>query len=108
VLVFYPGDDTPVCKKQLCEMRDKWALFEEKGVVVFGVNPQSEESHKKFRERYDFPFPLLVDSAKRVAAAYKAKGLIVRRTVYLIDKAGIIRYAKRGKPAVEEILKALE
>ncbi|MCP5114182.1 MAG: peroxiredoxin [bacterium] len=107
VLVFYPGDHTPVCRKQLCEMRDKWELLTEKGVVVFGVNPQSGESHKRFREKFQFPFPLLVDSAKRVAAAYKADGLIVKRTVYLIDKEGVIRFAKRGKPPVEEILAAL-
>lgn len=107
VLVFYPGDDTPGCRKQLCEIRDKWTLLKEKGVAVFGVNPQSEESHKKFREKFEFPFPLLVDSGKRVAAAYKASGLIVKRTVYGIDKEGIIRFAKRGMPPVEEILSAL-
>jgi thioredoxin-dependent peroxiredoxin len=77
-------------------------------VVVFGVNPQSIESHMKFRQKYSFPFPLLVDKGQRVGRSYRTNGRIVKRTVYLIGKDGTIRYAKRGRPAVEEVLAAAE
>ncbi len=105
-LVFYPGDETPVCRKQLCEFRDQWYLARQKNTVVFGVNPQSAASHTRFREKRELPFHLLVDQGQRVAAAYNASGLLVRRTVYLIGKNGVIRYARRGKPSAEEVLAA--
>jgi peroxiredoxin Q/BCP len=76
--------------------------------VVFGVNPQNADSHQKFQARYDFPFPLLVDEGKRVASLYHASAMIVRRTVYLIGPDGIIRYGRRGKPPVHEVLAAAE
>jgi thioredoxin-dependent peroxiredoxin len=108
VLVFYPGDDTTVCRRQLCEFRDSWNEARERNTLVFGVNPQSAGSHQKFQARYEFPFPLLVDEGKRVASLYRAGGLIVRRTVYLIGPDGVIRYARRGKPPVSEVLAAAE
>jgi len=106
VLVFYPGDDTTVCRRQLCEFRDSWGAARERNVQVLGVNPQSAASHEKFQSRYTFPFPLLVDHGKRVASLYHADGPIVRRTVYLIGPDGVIRYARRGKPQVSEVLAA--
>lgn len=106
VLVFYPGDDTTVCRKQLCEFRDRWELALGRNSVVFGVNPQSAASHAKFREKFHFPFPLLVDQGQKMAALYHANGLIVKRTVYLIGPDGVIRYAKRGKPDPAEVLAA--
>jgi peroxiredoxin Q/BCP len=104
VLVFYPGDDTPGCTKQLCEFRDDWKAAKARGVKVFGVNPQGAQSHAKFREKFKLPFPLLVDQGSKVAALYNADGLIVKRTVYLIGPDGVIRFARRGKPAPEEVL----
>jgi peroxiredoxin Q/BCP len=104
VLIFYPGDGTPVCTKQLCEFRDAWRAAEESNTVVFGVNPRSEASHASFRAKHRFPFPLLVDKGQRLAALYRANGLVVKRTVYLIGPDGVIRYAKRGKPAPAEVL----
>ncbi|MBK5294320.1 MAG: peroxiredoxin [Acidobacteriia bacterium] len=107
VLIFYPGDETPVCRKQLCELRDNWQRLQEKGVIVVGINPQNAESHSKFRKKHSFPFPLLVDNSKRVADLYNAGGLIVRRTVYVIGKSGKILMARRGKPSVDHILAAI-
>ncbi len=104
VLVFYPGDDTMVCRKQLCEFRDAWDEARHHNTQVLGVNPQSAGSHTKFRQKYQFPFPLLVDPGQKVAAQYHANGLMVKRTVYLIGPEGDIRYAKRGKPAPAEVL----
>jgi peroxiredoxin Q/BCP len=104
VLVFYPGDDTPGCTKQLCQFRDEWAEAQARGVAVFGVNPQSAAKHEKFRDKFHFPFPLLVDEGQKVAALYHANGLIVKRTVYLIGPDGVIRFARRGMPAPREVL----
>jgi len=106
VLVFYPGDDTMVCRKQLCEFRDQWQQARKRNVEVFGVNPGSAESHRKFQEKYHFPFPLLVDDGQKVAEVYHANGLFIKRTVYLIGPDGVILYAKRGKPDPAEVLAA--
>jgi thioredoxin-dependent peroxiredoxin len=108
VLVFYPADETSLCTKQLCEFRDAWALAQSKDAVVFGVNPADPEKHARFRTHHGFPFALLADPGQRVGELYRTKGLIVKRTVYLIGKSGLIRYARRGKPEPEEVLAAAE
>jgi thioredoxin-dependent peroxiredoxin len=107
ILVFYPGDATNLCTKQLCELRDAWSELISKDCAVLGINPQSAESHRKFIESQHYPFPLLVDKGQTVAKLYHASGLIIRRTVYLIDKEGVIRFAERGKPNKESVLAAL-
>ncbi|MBZ5586454.1 MAG: peroxiredoxin [Acidobacteriia bacterium] len=107
ILVFYPGDNTPVCTRQLCELRDDWGRLRKRGVRIFGVNPQGAQSHERFREKYKLPFPLLVDRGQKVANLYQAGGIVVKRTVYLIGPDGKILFARRGKPAPEEILAAL-
>jgi thioredoxin-dependent peroxiredoxin len=106
VLVFYPGDDTPGCTKQLCQFRDQWSAVKARGAEIFGVNPQSAAKHEKFREKFNFQFPLLVDEGQKVAALYHANGLIVKRTVYVIGPDGVIRFAKRGMPDPVEVLAA--
>jgi thioredoxin-dependent peroxiredoxin len=106
LLVFYPGDDTTVCTRQLCALRDNWDLLETKNVAAFGVNPQSEASHRRFRDHRKFPFPLLVDKGGRVARLYHAGSWVVRRTVYLIAPDGTISFSQRGVPPVDEILKS--
>ena len=107
VLVFYPGDDTPGCTRQLCEFRDQWDLARQRGASVFGVNPQSPASHVRFRQKFHFPFPLLIDRGQKVGALYRTNGLIVKRTVYLIGPDGTIRFARRGMPKPAEVLAAL-
>ncbi len=106
VLVFYPGDDTTVCTKQLCEFRDRWAEARAKNTLVYGVNPQNATSHSKFQAKYKFPFHLLVDAGQKMGEAYQTRGLAVKRTVYLIGPDGLIRYAERGKPDPAEVLAA--
>jgi thioredoxin-dependent peroxiredoxin len=106
VLVFYPGDDTPGCTKQLCEFRDNWQQAAARGVEVFGVNPQSAVKHQKFRGKFGFPFPLLVDRGQGIGKLYHAHGLILKRTVYLIGPDGVIRFGRRGMPAPSEVLAA--
>jgi peroxiredoxin Q/BCP len=106
ILIFYPGDDTPVCTRQLCEFRDRWSEAQSHNSVVFGVNPAGPQSHGKFKRKYDLPFPILVDQGRHIASLYHCGGLIIRRTVYLIDPDGSIRYSVRGKPHVEEVLRS--
>lgn len=109
VLVFYPGDSTPGCTKQLCAIRDQFGSFDKADVVVFGVNPQSAESHERFVRKRRFPFSLLVDQGKKVASAYGCKGVLTtKRTVYGINRDGIIVFARRGMPSNEEILNAFK
>ena len=103
VLVFYPADETRVCRQQLCEFRDVYQLAGDRGVLVYGINPGSAESHSSFRNKQNLPFPLLVDADKKVASLYHANGLIVKRTVYLVGRDGMIRFAKRGKPKPQEV-----
>jgi peroxiredoxin Q/BCP len=104
VLIFYPGDDTPGCTRQLCEFRDSWNAAKARGASVFGISPHSARSHVKFRDKFQFPFPLLVDRGQKVAELYHANGLIVKRTVYLVGPDGNILFSQRGKPAPEEVL----
>lgn len=108
VLVFYPADETPGCRKQLCEFRDNWSVVIAKGAVVFGVNPGDATSHAGFMERHQLPFSLLVDSGQSVARAYNCGGLFVRRTVYLIGKDGKIKFAQRGSPSPSVVLEAIK
>ena len=106
VLIFYPGDSTPTCTRQLCEMRDRWAALQTRNTLVFGINPGSAKSHARFKEKYSFPFPLLVDSGGKTASAYRAGGFITRRTVYVIGPDGIVRFARRGTPQPDEVMRA--
>ncbi|MBB6086069.1 peroxiredoxin [Wenzhouxiangella marina] len=93
LLVFYPGDDTPVCTRQLCDYRDGIEVFAELGVTVVGISPDDAESHQRFRARHDLPFVLLSDSDLSVAERYGCKALIgMKRGVFLLDEAQIIRY----------------
>jgi thioredoxin-dependent peroxiredoxin len=107
VLIFYPGDQTPGCTAQLCAIRDDYSQFEAKNAKVFGVNPGDLKSHQKFVKKQNYQFPLLVDENRATAKAYGCDGLMVKRTVYVIDTAGKIIFAKRGRPANEEILKVI-
>ena len=79
--------------------------------VILGINPGSASSHQSFASRLELPFPLLVDVDGRVAKAYgavKDDGPGIQRTVVIVDKAGLIRYAKAGMPPDEELIEAIE
>ncbi len=98
VLVFYPGDDTPVCTKQLNSYNDDLAQFDALDATVIAISAQSIDSHEKFAGKHGFKFPLLADTDKAVAAAYGTLGPIgfPRRSVFIIDAHGVIRYAHRA------------
>jgi peroxiredoxin Q/BCP len=105
-LIFYPGDDTTVCTRQLCEFRDQWQDACNRNTLVFGVNPAGTGSHQSFRRKFNFPFPILVDQGRRIASLYHCNGLVIRRTVYLVGPDGSICYSMRGKPPVDDVLAA--
>jgi peroxiredoxin len=94
LLVFYPGDDTPVCTAQLCSYRDAWADFQARNVQILGINADSVESHEAFGAKHRFPFPLLSDNDKIVIAQYGAKGFfgMTKRSYVLVDPNGTIIY----------------
>ena len=100
LLVFYPGDDTPVCTKQLCDYRDHLGEFSDLGVDVLAINPQSLKSHERFAKKHSLPFPLLSDPDKSVCRDYDAVGFMgmTRRALVLIDRDGKIRWRRTDLP----------
>ena len=113
LLVFYPGDNTPVCTKQLCDYRDGIEAFAGLGVDVVGISNDSAESHREFRQKHDLPFTLLTDPDLKVAAKYDSKGVLgMKRSVFLVDEKGVIRYLHVESVALfrrkrEELLDAI-
>jgi len=94
LLVFYPGDNTPVCTRQLCEYRDGIESFANLGVSVVGISSDDLESHQAFRSKHDLPFVLLSDPDLEVAKLYGCKGALgMKRAVFLVDEKGIVCYA---------------
>ena len=98
VLVFYPGDDTPVCTKQLNSYNNELSAFEGVGAQVLAVSAQDVASHDQFSSKYGFGFPLLADTDKAVASLYGTVGPLgfSRRSVFVINGAGVITYAHRA------------
>lgn len=98
VLVFYPGDNTPVCTMQLNTYSSDIAQFDELGAQVLAISPQGVESHEAFSSVHGFSFPLLADTEKSVARAYGILGPVgfYKRSVFVVDRGGIIRYAHRA------------
>ena len=99
VVVFYPGDATPVCTEQLNQYTADVEKFTEVGAQVLAISPQSVESHEGFAcKQQGFGFPLLADTEKIVGDAYGILGPLgfYRRSAFVIDAAGIIRYAHRS------------
>ncbi len=94
LLVFYPGDNTPVCTRQLCEYRDGVEEFAGLGVTVVGISSDDLDSHRAFRAKHDLPFVLLSDADLAVAKMYGSKGALgMKRAVFLVDEEGMVRYA---------------
>jgi peroxiredoxin Q/BCP len=91
----------------MCEFRDRWGFMLHNGIEVFGVNPAGPVSHEDFRDNYCLPFRLLVDPGQKTASAYKARGLIVRRTVYLLGPDGKVLLSRRGMPSPIELLELI-
>jgi thioredoxin-dependent peroxiredoxin len=120
ILYFYPKDDTPGCTKEACNFRDDYSAYEEAGVVILGVSPDSPKSHTKFKNKYHLPFTLLSDEDHKVAEKYGVWGPKkfmgreyegILRTTFLIDAEGNLRQVfENVKPADHsvEVLQALK
>ena len=98
VLYFYPKDDTPGCTVQACSLRDSWGDLR-KRAKIFGVSVDSTQSHARFIEKYQLPFPLLSDPEKEIVNAYGVwveksmygkKYMGAERSTFVIDGAGRI------------------
>lgn len=100
VLYFYPRDDTPGCTREACAFRDRKVEITDLGAKVLGVSPDDPESHERFRDKFHLNFPLLADTAHKVAEKYGAwrekvrfgkKSMGIQRSTFLIDADGVVR-----------------
>lgn len=119
VLYFYPKDMTPGCTQEACSFRDAHADFEQEGIVVLGVSADDVQSHRKFADKYELPFPLLADTEHTVSEAYGAwrkKHMYgkefwgVDRITYIINPEGAVHHVfTKVKPAQhgDEVLNAI-
>lgn len=119
VLYFYPKDDTPGCTKEACNFRDDYSAYDQAGVVILGVSPDSVSSHVKFKQKFQLQFPLLADEEHKVSERYGVWGpkkfmgkeyVGVLRTTFLIDRDGMVKKVYENvRPAEHsaELLKEL-
>lgn len=115
VMLFYPGDETPVCTRQLCSVRDHWDDYSETGAQIVGISMNSVEEHKAFTENRKLPLKLLSDKDGAVSKLYDAVSWLPGRSaraVVVIDAAGKISYRKVQslslfRPKDDEVLAAI-
>jgi len=88
VLYFYPKDDTPGCTNEGTQFRDLYEKFKKKKATIVGVSRDSVESHRKFKEKFDFPFTLLADTDSKLCDAF---GVIVEKNMYGKKSMGVQR-----------------
>ena len=116
VLLFYPGDETPICTRQMCSVRDHWEHYTATGAEVIGISTNTVESHKNFAKHHNLPLRLLADVDRKVADLYGALSLIpgkVARSVFVIDAKGLIRYRDVRplglfRPKDDDIIRAIQ
>ena len=94
VLLFYPGDNTPVCTRQFCSYRDRAEDVSDLGATVVGISSQDLDTHEAFVAKHGLNVPLLADVDCRVAKAYGAHAPVigVRRAVVIVDEEGVVRH----------------
>lgn len=115
VLLFYPGDETPVCTRQLCSLRDRWEDYTKTGAQVVGISTDSAESHRKFTENKELPLRLLADEEGAITKLYRVRSWIPGRSaraVIVIDAHGVIRHRKVEplslfRPSDDQIIAAI-
>lgn len=115
VLLFYPGDNTPVCTKQLCSVRDHWSEYQATGAEVVGISTDTVASHDKFAEKHRLRLRLLSDAKREVSEQYNMKSWLPGRSargVVVIDKVGKIANYKVQpislfRPKDDEVLRAI-
>jgi thioredoxin-dependent peroxiredoxin len=94
VLLFYPGDNTPVCTKQFCSYRDNAEDLGELDAVFVGISSQDLDSHASFTAKHGLNVPLLADEGGAVAKQYGAHAPVVgtKRAVIIVDEDGVVRH----------------
>ena len=109
ILVFYIGDNTPDCTRQLTSLQEERETLKACNAAVLGINPGTLDDHQRYQAQLGLTFPLLHDPGAQVAALYGARQEdgTVRRTVYLIDTQGMIRYGRPGMHWNDAFLSAL-
>lgn len=92
LLIFYPGDDTPVCTAQLCDYRNNVTEFTRRGITVIGISADNPDSHQRFAEKHELPFLLLSDVSRSTARDYDALGFLgmSQRAYVLLDEEGTV------------------
>lgn len=118
VVYFYPRDDTPGCTKEACGFRDYWREIQDADTVVLGISPDSEASHRKFRDKYELPFTLLSDPDRKVMSKYGAYGEkmmygkktmgVIRSTVLVGPDGKVVKHWRRVAKAADHPRKVLE
>lgn len=113
IVYFYPKDETPGCTKEACAFRDAFEEYKKRGVALFGVSRDTEESHRKFRENHQLPFFLVADPNGDVQRAYGVPGHLgfASRVTFLVDASGkILHVWEKVDPAVHsaEVLAELK
>ena len=105
VIYFYPRDNTPGCTKEACSIRDSYSRFLEKDIPVYGVSGGKAKSHQKFKDKYNLPFPLLMDENLVIAKLFDAykRGNRVARITYLIDEKGNVEGIFGGSEGIDKV-----
>ena len=96
-LLFYPKNETLVCTRQLCSVRDRWAEYLATGAEVVGVSPGTVEEHAAFAQSHSLPMPLLADVGGIVTRAYGYHEWLpiwATRTLVVVDTQGVVRSRK--------------
>jgi thioredoxin-dependent peroxiredoxin len=109
VMYFYPKDDTPGCTTEACNFRDDYSAYEQAGVTILGVSPDSPKSHTKFKQKFNLPFSLLADEQHELCEQFGVWGpkkfmgreyMGVARTTFVIGPDGVIKKVfENVKPA---------
>ena len=112
VLAFYPADWSGGCTKEVCTLRDSFSEFEKLGSEVIGISGDYVYSHKQWAAHHNLPFYLASDHFGKVStqfASYNPESGYSKRTVYVLDKTGVIRYKNLTfKAGSDEDYKALK
>ena len=115
VLLFYPGDETPVCTKQFCSYAAREDELAELDATVVGISAQDVASHRDFQRAHGIPVPLLADDDREVAHAYGVARRVfgTQRAVFIVDERGVVRYRhvhalSLDYQRVDELREALE
>ncbi len=99
VVFFYPKANTPGCTAEACDLRDNFERFEANNYAILGVSSDPAKAQLKFKEKFNFPFPLLADEDKSVCNAFGVWGpkkfmgkeyYGIHRTTFIINEKGII------------------